>query len=623
MARVFNWIAVGIAVLLMLIGGTIVVAALIYNAKSAERTPAGFPQDAALYVTMSDGTRIAADVALPANLKPDEKIPALIVGTPYWRAVGLTFLGKAVAELGLLQFGTPDIPMLNRRGYAVLGVDTRGTGASFGHQSILLDQREIDDFGEIVDWITRRPWSNGRVGAYGFSYRGMLAVKLASLGRPQLKAIAPSFDPTDLYLVTYPGGVFSDRFLKTWGAQTALLNKGIVPDCGFVCSLLVSGPKSVDADKDGSLLSAAIAEHARNYDVYACARRAPFRDSEICTSGKSISDVSEFARKAEIEKAGVPFYVTAGYFDDGIPGEILRRFSTFSNPQIVVLGPISHGGFKSTDPFSSATAVDPSYAEQVADMADFFDRTLKGKVRPISKQIRYEVLNGGGWKTSSVWPPAGAHDVELYLAPGHALAEMAPTEAGVDQYKVDFSASTGFLSRHQSPVDLSRTTYPDRAQEDRKLLVYDGAPLRGDLEIAGGPLMKLTVATTATDGEVIVYIEDVTHDGRVIYLSEGVLRLVDRKPAPAGVGADSGDPLHTYLARDAEPVIPKRAEEIALSLSPIAVVFRKGDRIRIAIAGADAANLARIPAEGDAILSLSRGGASASSITLPVVSGTP
>ena len=110
----------------------------------------------------------------------------MIKGTPYWRGGALTFLGKALSELGL-----PVMPDSSRtsasstqRGYAVIAVDTRGTGASFGHQDILLDAPEVEDFGEIIDWTARQPWSNGRVGAYGFSYRGMLAVSMASLGRP-------------------------------------------------------------------------------------------------------------------------------------------------------------------------------------------------------------------------------------------------------------------------------------------------------------------------------------------------------------------------------------------------------------------------------------------------------
>ena len=162
----------------------------------------------------------------------------------------------------------------------------------------------MEDFGAIIDWTARQPWSNGRVGIYSFSYRGMLTVSMASLGRPQLRAIAPSFDFTDLYLTTHPGGVFNETFLKKWGDQTAALNRG-EPPCSGVCRWLVAGPRPVDADRDGALLKAAIAEHARNYDVFACAQRAPYRDDAVCSSRKTITDVSELSRQpAHARSAG-------------------------------------------------------------------------------------------------------------------------------------------------------------------------------------------------------------------------------------------------------------------------------------------------------------------------------
>ena len=64
----------------------------------------------------------------------------------------------------------PDVALLNDRGYAVITADTRGTGASFGHANIMFDDREVGDFGEVIDWAAVQRWSNGRVGGYGFSY---------------------------------------------------------------------------------------------------------------------------------------------------------------------------------------------------------------------------------------------------------------------------------------------------------------------------------------------------------------------------------------------------------------------------------------------------------------------
>jgi len=203
--------------------------------------------------------------------------------------------------------------------------------------------------------------------------------------------------------------------------------------------------------------------------------------------------------------------------------------------------------------------------------------------------------------------------MELYFDAGRKLSAIAPA-GGSDRYKVDFAAGSGIDSRYQSPVDLSRTAYPDRAARDAKLLTYTGAKLAADIEIAGNPVAHLTLASSAADGEVIVYLESVSPKGAVAYLAEGVLRLAHRKES--GGAVPSGDPVHSHLAADAAPMTPGKAEPIRIVLSPIAVRLRKDDRVRVAIAGADSDNLQRIPGQGDVTLTLMHG---VSSITLPVM----
>lgn len=615
MAKISKWlgIMVGVLALVALVGAgaTIVVGGLLYTMKAPMRTAGGALQHTSLYIPMSDGVRIAADVWLPKDLKAGARVPVLIVGTPYWRGVSLTFIGKAATEVGLLDFGAPDIDYVNAHDFAVLSVDTRGTGASFGHQDIMFSDREIADFGELVDWAAKQPWSNGAVGAYGFSYRGILAADMASLGQPALKAIAPSFDFPDLYLAGHPGGIFSEKFLHAWGSQTGTLNRGSLP-CGWSCDLVVAGPERVDADADGKLAASAIAEHAANYDIYACAKEAPFRDSAICTSGKSMDAVSELARESAIAGSNIPMYVVAGWFDEHSPADVLRRFVEFPNPQDVTLAALRHGGFMNVDPYAAADApAEPTPLAQLDGMLAFFDRALKEGQPPLAgKTLRYKVLNGD-WKTSSTWPPSESASEAWYLSAGHTLAAAVPA-IGSDAYAVDFTATTGDLARNMSPVDLSRTTYPDRATQDQKLLVYDTAPLEGDMTLAGNPVARLTLASSTTDGEVIVYLEDVAPGGSVVYLTEGELRLSDRKL----LDGDTDNPRHSYLAADAAPMIPGKVEDIAITLSPIAVRIAKGHRIRIAIAGADAGNLERIPAEGEETFTITLG---TSRVELPVM----
>ncbi|HEV2365445.1 MAG TPA: CocE/NonD family hydrolase [Caulobacteraceae bacterium] len=607
---------------LFLLAVVIVFAAgALYSLTSAPRTPSGLKQVSSAYLTMSDGARIAVDLWLPPDLKRGQRVPVLIKGTPYWRGYQLGFLAKALIELHLMKpLVEPDLPYLARRGYAVLAVDTRGTGASFGSEKVAFDDREIADFREIIDWAARQPWSSGAVGAYGFSYRGILADRMAALRDPNLKAIAPSFDFPDLFLATHPGGVFNRYFMHAWGAQTALLNEGKVPCSGPICHLIVAGPERVEADRSGALLRQALAQHRANYNVEACTRAAPARDDTVCASGKSITDVSPIAQQAEIAAGGAPMYVLVGYFDEVSPLEAVDRFRRLANPQTLVLAPVSHGGFMNTDPYRPAIErADPTLPSQLGREADFFDAYLEHGATPGAKSVRYYVLGEGVWRAAPSWPPPGVAPQNWYLSPEHGLSPALPKDAEArDSYQVDFGASSGSRARYRSPVDLSHTAYPDRANEDRKLIIWQSPPLSGPMEITGDPVAHLTLASDRTDGEVIVYLEDVGPSGAVTYLSEGVLRLAFRARATPAEAALSADPLHGYAARDLKPMEPGQAQPIAIALSPISVMIGRGHRVRIALAGADAANLERIPEGGPETFTIERGARAPSWIELPI-----
>ena len=619
MGRYVKWAGVGIAVLLTFVAivaiGAILIGTLLFDHRASASVPAGLARNSSVYVTSGDGTKIAIDVWLPETLKLGQRVPALIKATPYWRAQKLTWIGKALVTFLAPDLAIePDVEILNSRGYAVVVVDARGTGASFGTLKIMFSDTEVNDYDAIAEWITKQPWSNEKIGAYGFSYRGISAANMASLSNPHIRAVAPLFDLTDLYLLAYPGGTFAQYLLTAWGAQTRQLNDGLAPCEGnLICGIAIEGPKPVDADSDGSMLRAASAAHGANYDVRKCARTAPARDDTICASGLSLSETSLIARKSRVEARHLPFFALTGWLDESSPAQVLNRFKTFSNPQEIVLGPFTHGGFEGDDPFGRP--LDMPYAKQVALMADFFDRYLKdGPDRPITSSVRYYVIGGGEWQTSPSWPPPNSVVLKWYPDVGRSLANAAP-RAGSDAYKVDFGATTGELSGYRGQVDLSKTDYGDRAQQDARLLTYTSAAMTHDVEIAGNPVAHLRLSASTDRALVIVYLEDVSPDGRVTYVTQGLLNLEHRKLAGLESGG-STDPYHSYLRKDMAPMTPGTPEDVTIAISPIAALIRKGHRLRIAIAGSDANNLERIPAFGDETLTVARG--EGSYVELPV-----
>ena len=202
------------------------------------------------YVPAEDGTRLAVDVFLPtrAGATPSEPVPVVLHYTRYIRALEL--------DDGTVRTQVDNDPVLQhllRHGYAVAVADARGTGASFGVHHGAFSVEETADSYAIIEWLGSQPWSNGRVGMSGRSYPGMTQYQAATLAPPSLKAIFSEMAGPSAYDFIYRGGAFKKDFIDVWGAATRAQDRG---EAG--------SPARVDADEDGSLRAAAVAEHAGN-----------------------------------------------------------------------------------------------------------------------------------------------------------------------------------------------------------------------------------------------------------------------------------------------------------------------------------------------------------------------
>src|SRR5688500_13641821 len=90
---------------LILIGLGVVTAVLLYlmylNPVSGEEmVPAGHARNTSSYVTMRDGTRLAADVWVPSDLEADERLPAIMITTRYWRAHAMGPIYRLLVGVG-------------------------------------------------------------------------------------------------------------------------------------------------------------------------------------------------------------------------------------------------------------------------------------------------------------------------------------------------------------------------------------------------------------------------------------------------------------------------------------------------------------------------------------------
>jgi putative CocE/NonD family hydrolase len=234
--------------------------------------------------------------------------------------------------------------------------------------------------------------------------------------------------------------------------------------------------------------------------------------------------------------------------------------------------------------------------------------------------IEYYTLGENRWKTAREWPLPQTKTQCLYLAADHQLRISMPTlKEGSDRYQVDPTAATGLNNRWHAQTAGKPILFPDRAENDKKLMVYDTSSLENDTEITGHPVVHLYIRSNATDGQFFVYLETVDPDGRVRMLTEGQLRGLHRKVSDDTPPYKMFGPYHSLKEKDALPLIPGEVAEIAFDLFPISVLLKKGQRIRLAIAGADADVFAPILGCESPALTVERNSVYASCIELPII----
>lgn len=551
----------------------------------AER-PAGW-SDRSYYLDMPDGVRLAVSLWFPGGRQAGPRRPTLLIQTRYGRA-GVFNHGEAGRYRDLVA-----------QGYVVAVVDTRGSTSSFGDRQVELSPEEVEDMDVLITHIRAQPWSNGEVFATGVSYMADTA-DLATGSKARLTGAVIRESDFDAYLDLFaPGGVANDFMMSQWGGDTLLRDFGKSSDpkadldCrarAQDCPQLWPRLQPVDDDPDYARLRAAMAERRHwKPDDY---RIAEFRD-DPGANGYSMLGSSPASRLTEIARQAVPVQYWASWMDAGTAQGTLARYRSLPGaPMEVWITAHNHSGDRLTDPFFPGQAApQPDFDAQWRAVSGFLSRVRAGK--PVDRVINYYVLGAGAFKTTAEWPPRGVSRTSFYLSPGAALQTAAPASAGQDLYAVDFSATTGEATRWTTQIGAP-AAYGDRREADARLLAYTSEPFDKDMELVGTPAVRLFVATATADPAFHAYLEDVAPDGRVTYLTEGLFRAVHRQPAAAGrTPYAQPEPAKTFSRADGRPMPPGETVEVAFPTFPVAALIKKGHRLRLSLAGADASAFRR------------------------------
>jgi putative CocE/NonD family hydrolase len=317
-------------------------------------------------------------------------------------------------------------------------------------------------------------------------------------------------------------------------------------------------------------------------------------------------------------KSDVAILSISGWLDGGgyMNGAISRFLTKNDNPRHLLLGPWDHGARIDISPWRHA--VEPGFP-LLAEVLRFFDTYLMGLDTGLKQEapIHYFSVHAEEWRAAKSWPPIETA-TRLFLGPDNELAS-APPRAGEDSYQVDFTIGTGTETRYERIAGIdSRDYYRDWQGRTAKMLSYNSAPLATAIELAGHGVADLFLSSSEPDLALFVYLTEVEADGTERYVTEGLLRALHRKEAPAPENYRTTWPFRTFTRADAAPLVRGEVERIRIPLLPVAWRFAAGSRVRLSIAGADDDHCGQVPHGRPPLVKLFWGEGHASALELPL-----
>jgi uncharacterized protein len=532
-----------------------------------------------VYVGVRDKTWLAVNIYRPAKngQAVSTPLPVIFLFTPY-RARYREADGSIV-ETGLSE--RLGLKGLTDYGYVVAVADIRGKGASFGYRRGFQDRTEAQDGYDIIEWLARQPWSDGQVGMTGCSYLGGSAMQVASTAPPALKAVFAGATDFDKYAFVRRGGITAQ--FNTRPDEPPAVDLASIP---------------VDADSDGSLLQAAVAEHANNTPMAALWYGMPYRDSiSSYTDNAFWEEVGPYTYLETLKQSGIAYYLWGNWSDE--PTEQIMLAAANLPDARMLIGPGTH--------------CEPSpKIDFTGELRRFFDFHLKGLKNNLDQQPLYTWLlqntpEQTGWIRSNHLPGSAITRQDLYLTADGRLDPGADNEPKDKTFTVRYDLDNqAYFSFWPEPMDEYGLT-------------FTGTKLERDQALVGFPLVKLMVTTDQADANVFAYIEDVAPDGKTTVVSFGRLAASHRASSTAPYD-NLGRPWHSGISTAVEAMIPGQAAEISFALLPNAWVCKAGHRIRLTITGADPRqrNLDSFDHANPPRISLRVGGRDASKISVPL-----
>ncbi len=521
-----------------------------------------------------DGVKLHLVILRPKGSETSgEPLPFLMQRTPY---------GVDGFESSRVNAAKPE---LAASGYIFVVADIRGRYKSDGqfvmnrpivaHKS-MKDVDETTDTRDTIDWLLKNvPNNSGKVGVFGVSYPGFLAMMAGIDAHPAVKAISPQAPMTNIWLGDdfFHNGAFRETYGFDYVQQLEAQKTDI--------------PADSKEDQYEFFLS-----HGNFANAAASAKMENLPTAKVFIGQPAyVKFWQDMAVEKHLTKVEVPTLEVGGWWDQedmwGTQAEYAALEPHDTRGEVfMVLGPWNHGGWggsgRTLGAVNNGQATGDEYRKTIE--FPFFEKYLKGKSGFDLKGVASFRTGVNQWERYDVWPPvSGFHGEKLYLNADHGLEFLAP-EGEYNKVAAAYVADPADpIPYRPRPIE---STYGTNSKwrtwlvGDQKfvagrkdLATFKTAVLDHDVTVTGDVMADIFAATTGTDSDFVVKLIDVYPEDAPAPMNEYQLMIVDE--------IFRGRYVKSF--EKPEAITPSKVTEYKWSLHGADHTFLKGHRIMVEV----------------------------------------
>lgn len=507
-------------------------------------------------VPMRDGVGLATNIYRPRGAKGP--LPTILSKTPY-------------NELGNKPSSQRAALKAVSRGYAFIIQNERGRYFSEGKYEIL-GKPQTDGY-DMLTWVAKQPWSNGKVGTLGCSSSAEWQLALAGQNHPAHAAMVPMASGAGIGKVGrfqeqgnwYTGGVPRTLFYVWLYGVDNPLRAQLPSGLDQATRSRIAQYNDLDAKKPEVNWTQQI-KHLPVATMLSDLGEPPATFEQFITRTPADPGWTQGGLYHEGMGWGVPALWFNSWYDVSIgPNMELFNHARAANTdreasanQYAVIGPNNHCAFGALKPgFVSGDRAlgNPSF-DTDAEIFAFFDRFLKSDAKAFpntTPHVRYYTMGLNAWQSDASWPPKAARMVRMYLRSGGRANGLNGDGRLLMTAPASGEPADRFTYDPMNPVQtigggdccnggiVTAGAFDQRVIEARDdVLVYTTDALTEPMEVSGFVDSVLKISSDAKDTDFAVKLVDVAPDGTAYILGDTIVRARYRdgyaSPAPMQPG---------------------------------------------------------------------------------------